>query len=158
MGVRMAEVFEAGWEGRLGAILDRQRALLGQIDALSERQSLLIGASDTDRLLGLLAERARLAKELGDLGHQFARYSEQWDDVVASVDAAQARAWRGVLDGLRRTAERIAERDLEDSAAIRAAQENLTRRLAGVGQGRAAAAAYGGAGPRGGPRYQDRKG
>ena len=151
------DLFGDGWEASLTAILDRQRDLLGQIDALSERQATLIESGEGERLLGLLAQRQALSSEIETLSCDLDGYRKRWKEVAQWADDAARLGWEASMEGLARTATAIAERDARDHEAIAKLRDELAGKLAGIGKSRAAVNAYG---PRAAsnPAYTDRRG
>lgn len=133
-------------KGRVEALerlLAEQVELLGQVDALSQRQRGLVEARDTGRLLGLLAERGRLLERLAASSAALSPYRASWAETVAGVEPERARAWEERLERIARASRAIADRDGEDGALIEGARRELLERLGGFGLGRAAMSAYG---------------
>ncbi len=135
-------------EAELRALVERQRGLYGQLDALSQRQRSLAEAGEAERLLAVVQERGPLVAALSANG---ARIGE----LVAQGAASDPGLARDV-DALRGMASRIAERDAEDRRLIESMRDAMADELAGLRRGRAAVGAYGGAAPAGAV-FQDRK-
>lgn len=147
----------SGWRARLDALLTRQTELYGELDALCDRQRGLIEAGDTERLMGLLSERARVVQELVESGERFLPFGASWGLIEQSLSESELRDATRRLDAVAALAASIAARDEADGASIRARRDELADQLSGLGQTKRAVSAYGAAAPAG-PRYQDRKG
>ena len=137
-------------EQRVDELLGTLVELLGQIDALSQRQGGLIEEGDTDRLLGLLAERGRAIGELETATRAFEPYRENWAETVAGVEPSRVRVWEERLDAMTRTGRAIGERDAASCASLEEARGEILGKLGGVGTKRRAVGAYGPETPRNG--------
>lgn len=146
-----------GWRDHLDAVLTRQLELFGELDALCERQRGLIKAGETDRLMGLLSERAGVVERITEAVERFAPFGELWPEIENTLSEAELRDAKRRIDAIASLAGSIAERDEADGATIRARRDELADRLAGLDKSKRAANAY--AGPRSeGARFQDREG
>jgi len=123
-------------------IIARRRELLGQLDALSQRQDALIESGDTERLLGLLGERGRLVDALAALSDGFEPYAACWTEMLSAAEEDVAAECRGELAALERLTGEITRRDEASAKSIRARRDRLADRLAGIGTGKAAVSAY----------------
>ena len=140
---------------RLTPLLDRQLELFRRLDALSQLQSGLIAADDTDRLLGVLAERQVVVDQIGDANDQLEPIRARWEVVLASLGAPERRDITAQIEALARLAASISDRDESDRLQLEQRRDAVAGELKGVSRGRAALGAYGQ--PRGGPRFQDRE-
>jgi hypothetical protein len=131
-------------------------ALYGQLDALSQRQTELVGGASLDPLLDVLSERQPIVDRIdavtGELG-----------PILADREAVLAAAGPGAgelrlrLAGVEQMAEAINARDERDRAALMQRRQSVSDELAGIGTARAANRAYGGPSDTR-PRLQDRRG
>ena len=153
----LRERFGEGWRDTLDGVLMRHLELYGELDAMCDRQRGLIEAGDTDRLVGLLAERSRVVEAIAEAVERFAPFGLVWDEVESALGETERRGVRRRLDAVASLARSVAERDTRDSETITAKRNELADRLAGLDKSKAAVSAY--AGPRpSGARYQDREG
>lgn len=144
------------WHQSLESIVTSQLEQYGSLDALSERQRACIEAGDTDRLMGLLGERAGLVESIAESAKRFAPFIESWSDIETALPEAAWQDLRRRLEAIRSIADSIAERDAADTKLIETNKDAIADKLAGVSKSKTAAQAY--AGPRkSGARFQDRE-
>lgn len=141
----------------LVALLEQQRALYEELDALSARQSALITNQDTDALLSVLSERERIVHRLQTVSEHIEPYRQDWSSLLGRLSPALRERVEHRLDELSALLERISARDEADRAALVSQRDDVAHRLEGVSRGRSAVGAYG-KGPSPSPRYQDREG
>lgn len=140
----------------LTALLERQHAALGELDAISRRQRALIEAADGGGLLELLRGRAVLVERAEAGSVRLARLREELGAATLARDTLAALAGRFLE--LESIAGRIAERDREDEAILKIQRDRVAAELAELAMGRRAVGAYGPSGAAQSPRYQDRNG
>ncbi len=144
------------WHAQAVALLTRQEELLQQLDQLSQRQSDLIAAGDTEMLLSVLTDRQPIVEQIAGTTEQLAKARVAWADLPDSDP------WRaGISERMRRSSDlaaAIAMRDREDEAAMRRAGDAIAAELGSLGRQRNAAAAYATGTPSTGARLQDREG
>lgn len=169
-------------------LLDEQRGHFRELEALSRRQSLCVGTGETERLLGVLAEKQRVVERVQGVNASLQAYMPDWAAKVAALPERSRVLLRSHTDELESLASQVHARDEADRAALEAQSKVISQELAttakasgaarayglggGSGQGRSAAqtglfsGALGGPGGIGGagaagqssPRFQDRKG
>ena len=147
------------WAPRLVRLLERQRALYADLDALSQTQGPLIASDQTDRLLEVLARRQGLIDELSTLNQEIAPFTGDWARLSGGLSDPHRLAIRERFEAVSALAASIASRDEEHRRALEARRAGIGSELAGLARARGAAAAYSGsasASPT--PRYQDREG
>ncbi|MGP1310931.1 MAG: flagellar export chaperone FlgN [Phycisphaerales bacterium] len=142
---------------RLESILTEHETLYGRLDELSAQQSTLIDEENTDRLLGVLAERQRVVDRLLVVGEELKPFQARWDDLLDQVDGERRETLRSKVASIQDAAKRVNDRDERDRARLAAQRKSLADEIAGVSRSRGALNAYGGKGASG-PRYQDRQG
>lgn len=144
------------WRAGLEAVVTSQIEQYGSLDAVSARQRECIESGDTDRLMGLLGERAGLIESISESAQRFAPFVDAWPEIEAAMPEA---AWQDLsrrLDAIASIAQTIAARDAEDTRLIEKSRDMIADKLTGVNKSTKAAKAY--AGPRpSGARYQDRE-
>ncbi len=137
-------------------LLQRQQELFSELDAMSARQSELIEAQDTDRLLTVLAERQSVIDRIADTSVRLEPYRASWDAVIAGLDESGKERVRRRIDLLAELAERVARRDEADRRLLEERRDAVAGEMVQINRGRGAMAAYG-TGPQTGARMQDRE-
>ena len=95
---------------RLAMLLERQRSLFTQLDALSARQNGLIVAEDTDRLLGVLAERQRLVDQIAATSTELEPLRGRWESLLVELTPVQRDRVRACVSAVSEMAGAIAAR------------------------------------------------
>jgi exonuclease VII large subunit len=139
------------------AVLARQRALLGELDALSQRQSLLIDEPVLDPLLAVLEERQQVVDRITELHRTSEQLRQQWERMQEQLPESHRREVQRELDAVSALAEQVQRRDEQDHARLKKRLESVTAELASLSLSRQAATAYAPA-PHNAPRFQDRHG
>ena len=129
--------------GALLGNLERQLAFFGRLDQLSERQSKLVSAADTQPLVAILAQRRKITSDLAALTHKLPKSSsgsppgaEQW----SNSDRQRANE---MLARIREHLQKLIKRDAAD-ARILATRKNQTQAgIAAIHSGQRAVTAYG---------------
>ncbi len=151
--------FGPDWPASLDRVLERQQALLCELDTLSQRQAELIDADDVDRLLGLLGQRQGVVDELAGLNERLGAFRSAWESLMAALPAARRAAYEKRVAVLARTAADIESRDEAARVELKRRRDALADRLAGASRNRAAVAAYGTPVVRTRPaQFEDRRG
>jgi len=147
-----------GGHADLIAVIDRQGGLLGQLDALSQRQRALAEADDIEPLLALLAQRQEIVDQL-------ARGSETVERLRVSRERAGGTPPQGEraevqrrLNALAELAAAVSRRDEADQEVLRGRRERVASELAELTASKRAVSAYGGGGAAPTARFQDREG
>jgi len=147
----------AVWAPRLARVLDEQRGLYEQLDALSRSQAALIGAENTDALLEVLGRRQVLIDAIASLNEELAPFAERWDELAPRLDTHQRLRLRSGFDAVSGLVAEIARRDDADRRLLEARRNAIGAELGTVSHARGAVRAY--ARPEhAAPRYQDRTG
>lgn len=152
-------------------LLDRQRGFFRELDALSRQQTKFVGEGQTDRLLGVLAEKQRVVDRVQGVSALLQVFMGDWSERVAALPERSRVLLRTRTDELEQLAAQVQARDDSDRAALEAQSRVIADELAATARAKGAARAYGaqGLGVRpspglfpgiGGvaPRFQDRKG
>lgn len=139
------------------SVLGQQRALLGELDALSQRQSLLIDEPVLDPLLMVLEERQQVIDRITQTARTAEQLRPQWEQTRDHVPEAHQRQVERELEAVSSLAEQVQKRDERDHARLKQRLEGVTSELAGLATSKKAASAYA---PQQTilPRFQDRKG
>lgn len=139
--------------GTLLRLVERIETLAAQLKAVSARQRALIEADDSGPLLETLAHRQAILDDITETAARLAPLRDRW---LATGDPGGTIRRR--LDLVAAIAADVAAQDGRDQARLRERRDEATRRLAEVGRGRGALAAYArqstGHAP-GAPEFQD---
>jgi hypothetical protein len=138
-------------------VLGQQRALLGELDALSQRQSLLIDEPVLDALLAVLEERQQVIDRIMATARTIEQLRAEWERVRERVPADHGANVDRELDAVMALAGEVQRRDERDHARLKARLDGVAAELAGLTTSKKAAAAYG-QGPAAGARFQDHQG
>ena len=138
-------------------VLAQQRAFLGELDALSQRQSLLIDEPILEPLLAVLEERQQVIDRITQTARTADQLKVQWERTRDRVPEVHRRQVERELEAVGALSEQVQQRDERDHARLKARLEGVTAELAGLATSKKAATAYA---PRQAtlPRFQDRNG
>ncbi len=139
------------------SLLAQQRALLGELDALSQRQSLLIDEPVLDPLLAVLDERQQVVDRITQTHRTSEQLRAQWDAMHGQLPEAHRQQVQRETDAVASLAEQVQKRDERDHTRLKKRLEGVTAELAELATTRKAASAYAPASPNA-PRFQDRRG
>ena len=147
------------WGEELVQVFERQRALVRELDTLSQQQGGLIGGEDAGPLLELLSKRQHLVDELDRLNARIEPYRRNWRTVLDALPERYRLLVSTRADELEALAAAVMHRDRADIDAM----EQRTREIAGELKRMTTARHAGGGYARTGlqpvaPRFQDRKG
>jgi hypothetical protein len=142
---------------RLLALLDEQHALLGRLDALSQRQSDLIDRDEEpDRVLAILAERQAVIDRMEAASRSLEPVHTEWM-TSASVAGEEVRdAIRRRLESTAALMDLVQARDASDRDRLESRRQALAGELASMDQSRRALGAYGATGSAQ-PRFRDQE-
>lgn len=139
------------------ALLAHQRAMLGELDALSQRQSLLIDEPVLEPLLAVLEERQQVVDRITQAHRTSEQLRAQWERMQPQLPEAHRQQVQREIDAVASLAEQVQRRDERDHARLKRRLDSVTSELAGLAVSRKAASAYAPATPDS-PRFQDRRG
>lgn len=142
---------------RLESLVREELEILGQVDALSQRQGSLVTLDDAGPLLALLDERQVLIERATAIAGEVATLRDE----VASASGIPASRWKAVqreCNAVADLAERISRRDRDDASAMSRRRDMAATEMSQLGKGKDAAAAYGPRPTGQEPKYQDRHG
>ena len=137
------------------SLLASQRALIGELDALSQRQSALIDGEDMEPLLELLDERQRVIDRVMPVSRTLDELRWRWRTLRAALPESQRSQVQHAEDALLGLFTQVARRDERDQARLKSRLDSAGAQLAGLAASRRATGAYG-ASPLTAPRFQDR--
>lgn len=129
--------------GALLSNLERQLVLFGRLDQLSERQSKLVSAADTQPLVAILAQRRKITSDLAALTHKLPKSSsgsppgaEQW----SNSDRQRAHE---MLARIREHLQKLIKRDAVDARILATRKDQTQAGIAAIHSGHRAVTAYG---------------
>lgn len=145
------------WASFLKRVLGEQRELCRSLEAMCERQAMLVRQGDSDGLMRLLSQRQALVDRIGELSDQVVPFRESWEARMAGVSASERRELEAAVGEITSLIERIGKHDDADRAALESQRETLSKELTTVNRGQGALGAYSEAAGMGasGPRFQD---
>lgn len=130
------------WSASLIELLERQRALVGELSELARQQAGLTESGQTEALLQLLGRRQeiidRFAVTQDDLGRLTGRLSER----VRDLAEPQRRQVRSLIDEIGEAMADVLQRDEQDQEALRASRDRVRRDIATVDTSKQAHRAY----------------
>lgn len=138
-------------------LLDTQHELFDRLDALSQQQSSLIRADETDRLLHLLGERQRVIDQIAGTNAKLEPYRGRWEAFMDELAPISRERVRKRLDAVAKLAGLIAQRDEVDRRELQTRRDAMATELTRIDHGRGAMAAYAGARPEVAAKFQDRE-
>jgi len=139
------------------SVLGQQRALLGELDALSQRQSLLIDEPVLDALLAVLEERQQVVDRIMQTARMVDQIRPHWERLQAQVPEHHRLQVQRESDTVAQLAAEVQRRDEQDHSRLKQRLDGVTSELAGLSTTKKAANAYTPA-EQNLPRFQDRNG
>ena len=134
---------ESATAGVLLSNLERQLVLFGRLDQLSERQSKLVSAADTQPLVAILDQRRQITSDLAALTNQLPKSSsgsptgtEQW----SNSDRQRAKE---MLARIRGHLQKLIKRDAVDARILSTRKNQTHAGIAAMHSGHQAVTAYG---------------
>jgi hypothetical protein len=154
-GVPSPDVGEACYTEYV-SLLDAQRDLLGELDALSQRQSTLIDGEDLEPLLALLDERQRVIEQFMPASRALDELRWRWRTVRAALSESRREQVQRAEDAVLHLFTQVQRRDERDQARLKSRLDSTGAQLASLATSRRAAGAYGPITPST-ARFQDRQ-
>lgn len=148
---------ETDWRERFEVLVERQCALYGALDALSQRQTELVEAGDAEGVLAVLRSRQEILDELSVVAERQRPLRDRWASSLALIEMPVRERIAARVHAMERLAAEINERDERDRERLEEQRDSIANELASVGKTRRAVSAYGEA-PSYGARFQDREG
>lgn len=127
---------DADWATHMRRVLVERVALLGELDAASERQAEIIASRDGQAILALLEVRQRIVDRFVAGQAELLALTETFESQVSVLDPAEAEALRAMLRTLSEGLLRVTTRDEAAQGALRQARDEtrgdlMTTNLAG---------------------------
>jgi hypothetical protein len=138
------------------SLLNSQRALLGELDALSQRQSTLIDGEDMEPLLAVLDERQRVIDQVLPMSRLLDQLRWRWRTIRGALPETRRELVHRAEDAVLELFTQVARRDERDQARLKGRLETAGAQLAGLASSRRAAGAYAKS-PSVSARFQDRQ-
>lgn len=127
---------------QLEATLAEQVGLLGQLDALGQRQSRLIDEDDPDRLLEVLAERQAVIDRMEGCARRLVPLQQRWDVQSGSTDVGARDRIRQRLESIAGLIDAIDRRDAYDRDRLESRRRQIAGELGELDRSRRATGAY----------------
>lgn len=137
-------------------LLEEQKSLLGQLDALSLRQEDLIDDPDSKRLVSLMRDRQAVIDRFAEVSRRVGEVRPEIDAVVGTLMPASSDVVeiKHLLQAVGDLAAAIQDRDAKHQSRMEKRRDQLVSELAGIGNKSRAVSAYGSRKAIA-PRYQD---
>src|SRR5881275_632834 len=112
------------------SLLTSQRALLGELDALGQRQSTLIDGEDMEPLLTLLDERQRVIDQVMPVSRTLDELRWRWRTLRATLSESRRAEVQRAEDALLGLFTQVSRRDERDQARLKSRLESAGTQLA----------------------------
>lgn len=144
------------WGPRVAAVLEAQRRICIELEALTGRQRECIVQGDTNTLMSVLGERQDLINQLTALNVEIEPYRADWERYMQRVTPAQREAMQAAVAELGQLVDRISASDDADRKHLEEQRSVVSAEMTTLSRSRVAVSAYG-AQPSARPIYQDRR-
>ncbi|MCE9592225.1 MAG: flagellar protein FlgN [Planctomycetes bacterium] len=124
------------------ALLEKQRALYDQLNAMGREQSQLIETAQTESLLSVLAQRQKLIDEVTTVNADLDPYRRRWSEIWADLNPADRRRVGDLVRAVESALATILKRDEEDRKALQSARAKVSEQIKAVSHAGAAVNAY----------------
>ena len=138
----MSELETSASADTLIKMLQRQRALIGQLDGLAERQGALIEGGNSDALLALLTQRQQIMDQFVAGQDDMTRLSEACMGGTVPIDDATRDRIGVLIDDISHRLATIMELDEQARARLESNRDSAGQALLGLSAARAARDAY----------------
>lgn len=146
-----------GIAARLASLVERQHALLSELESACRRQSSLVEADAAEELVAHLEARQSLVDRVVEVSAELEPYRSRWESLLSVVPEAERERLSGLLESSAALAARVRESDEADRARLSSRRVALREEMAGLDRGRGAIGAYGSSVEPSGPKFQDRE-
>jgi len=126
-------------------LLDRQRQLYRNLQALVERQAELVTAGDPDGLLQILAQRQTLLEDVKKTNDALLPFRQRWDAICQMLEEPQRARATAAINEINERLQTIMRRDQKDSEMLQLRCRKIGQELQATRVGRTAIRAYDGA-------------
>jgi uncharacterized protein YukE len=126
-------------------LLQQQRDLYHELYQLSEQQSRLIEAGQTEELLALLSKRQELVERLAELNSRLSPYRDHWRSLAEQLPPDEQQRLRRLLDEVQSLLQAIIEQDDSDREHLQSARREVSNELQQTTKAGSAVQAYRGA-------------
>lgn len=130
------------WSASLIELLERQRALVGELAELARQQSGLTGTGQTEALLQLLGRRQEIIDRFGVAQEDLARITGGLSERLHDLAEPQRRQIRSLIDEIGESLADVLQRDEQDQETLRASRDHVRREIATVDTSKQAHRAY----------------
>ena len=130
------------WSANLIELLERQRALVGELAELARQQSGLTETGQTEALLQLLGRRQEIIDRFGVAQEDLARITGGLSERLHDLAEPQRRQIRSLIDEIGESLADVLQRDEQDQETLRASRDHVRREIATVDTSKQAHRAY----------------
>jgi len=123
-------------------LLNRQRQLYADLQALADRQADLVTAGSADGLLQILAERQRLLEQVKRTNDALQPFRARWDAVCRLLTERQREEASEAIAEIGQRLQAIVQRDQQDSEVLRLRRVKIGQELQAARTSRDAIRAY----------------
>jgi hypothetical protein len=123
-------------------LLDRQRQLYRNLQALVEKQADLVTAGNPDGLLQILAQRQTLLEDVKKTNDALLPFRQRWDAICQMLDEPQRTQATGAINEINERLQTIMQRDQKDSEMLQLRCRKTGQELQTSRVGRSAIRAY----------------
>lgn len=124
-------------------LLTQQALLYRQLHELAQKQGSLVDGRNPEMLLRVLAGRQRIIDRLSVIDGQLRPIRAQWQEVTASLPAAQREEAQSLVTQVQSLLGEILAQDEKDTQALSSQHQEVAQELRGAAQGRRMNKAYG---------------
>lgn len=146
-----------GIAARLASLVERQHALLVELESWCRRQSSLVEADAADELVSHLEARQALVERVVEVSAELEPFRSRWESLLSVVPEAERGRLTGLLESSSALAARIRASDEADRARLASKRSALREEMLELDRGRGAIGAYGASAEPSGPMFQDRE-
>ncbi len=130
------------WSASLIELLERQRALVGELSELARQQAGLTESGQTEALLQLLGRRQEIIDRFAVTQEDLGRLTGGLSERVRDLAEPQRRQIRSLIDEIGEAMADVLQRDEQDQEALRASRDRIRRDIATVDTSKQAHRAY----------------
>jgi len=144
------------WPQSLIDLLERQHALVQNLDTLAGQQAEFIQQSATDQLMVLLAKRQSIIDQFTSSQAELAGLTQGMDDRLLQATNDQRDRIKALIAEIGDRLAGVMQRDEVDQASLRTNRDSIKQEISNLGTARQARGAY--ASKSSSTRYADRRG
>jgi hypothetical protein len=144
------------WPQTLIDLLERQYALVDQLDVLARQQADFIEQSATDQLMNLLSQRQGIIDQFTSSQSELSHLTQGMDDRLQQASADQRDRIKSLISEIGDRLAGVMHRDEKDQASLRSNRDSIKQEMSALGAAKQARGAY--ASKSNPARFADRRG